>query len=160
MRSRNRALRSAGGGFTVLELTIATALLAVILAVSLASIKGYFAERAVVSWSETLANDIRAAQQLSITRRAPVTVTFTSRAGVTPAGYGTTVGGTTLRRQPLPADMDLVPVPPAASLAPLSLSSLGVPAASVQVRVRHDASSRTRTITVGPVTGTVSVSEP
>lgn len=143
-------------GVTVLELGVAVALLLLVLATSVVSVRAHLADRQLTGWTETLVNDVRAAQQLGISRRAVVTVTFTPRAGAAPAGYTTQIGGTTLRRQPLPVPLDLATTLPGNTL---QFNTLGVPLipAAAEVTVTHPSRGASRVVTIAPLTGAITV---
>jgi hypothetical protein len=137
---------------TIPEAIIAISLAAIVLTAGLVSANRYMSQRTLLGWSDIIVNDVRAAQQVSMARRAAVTVTFTAQAGGNPASYATTVGGGTVRNQTLPKELNL-------SAQTLQFSTLGVPTSgsAVTVLLSDSALGTSRTITVAPGTGTVKV---
>ncbi len=144
--------RAAQRGMTVLELMIVVPLLSILLVLSYVSVARFMSQRSLLGWSDVVVNDVRAAQQLGVARRAAVVVTFTAKAGSTPATYTATVGGTTVRGQSLPAELNL-------SAQTIQFSSLGIPSSgsAVTVQLSDSVIGQSRTITVAPVTGAVTV---
>jgi prepilin-type N-terminal cleavage/methylation domain-containing protein len=143
-------VRTAQRGMTVMELMIVLPLLAILLALSFVSITRFMSQRTLLGWTDVVVNDVRAAQQLGVSRRATVVVTFTAKAGNTPASYSASVGGSTVRSQSLPAELNV-------TTQTVQFSSLGVPSSgsAVTVQVTDSVIGQTRTITVAPVTGSV-----
>jgi prepilin-type N-terminal cleavage/methylation domain-containing protein len=143
-------VRTAQRGMTVMELMIVLPLLAILLALSFVSITRFMSQRTLLGWTDVVVNDVRAAQQLGVSRRATVVVTFTAKAGNTPASYNASVGGSTVRSQSLPAELNV-------TTQTVQFSSLGVPSSgsAVTVQVTDSVIGQTRTITVAPVTGSV-----
>ena len=152
---RLKRTRIGEAGASLLEVSIVSMMISVVLASSAVSVRTHVATREVRGWSDAIVSDLRAAQQLGIARRASVTVTFAARGGGTPATYSTTVGGVTVRQQALPPALNLTSVT-------VNLNTLGVPLSAnpVSLTISHGGTNRTRTITVAPVSGAVTVSEP
>jgi len=144
--------RASPKGMTLPEVMIAIALAAIVLAAGVVTSNRYMSQRTLLGWSDVIVNDIRAAQQVSLARRAAVAVTFTAKAGVNPAVYTTTVGGGTIRRQTLPGELNL-------SSQTVQFTTLGVPTSgsAVTVTLSDSVLGKSRTITVAPTTGTVTV---
>lgn len=138
-------------GTTALEVTVAVSLAAMILAASLVGATRYMSQRTLLGWSDVVVNDVRAAEAIGIARRGTVAVAFTARSGSTPAAYTVTVGGTTVRHQPLPLELNV-------SAQTVQFSTLGVPVAtsSVNVQLTDTALGTSRTIVIVPTTGAVS----
>lgn len=132
-------------GFTLPEVTIVVALLAVLLASGMASVNGFVAQKTLAGWSDAIVNDIRGAQQLAITRRATAVVTFTAG---TPAKYATTVGAASVRGQTLPAEISV-------TAATIQFNTLGVPASGATIVLTDARNGQSITISVSPVTGAV-----
>ena len=151
-RSTPREHRVAHTGMTLPEVIIATALAAIVLAASVVSANRYMSQRTLLGWSDIIVNDIRAAQQVGMARRAAVTVTFTAQAGQSPARYSTTAGGGAIRNQTLPKELNL-------TAQTISFTTLGIPTATsaVTVQLTDSVIGRSRTITVNPGTGAVTV---
>ncbi len=80
-RTEMQKCRAAQQGMTLMETLIAISLAAVLLGAGLVSANRYMSQRSLLGWSDIIVNDVRAAQQVSIARRAAVTVTFTAQAG-------------------------------------------------------------------------------
>ena len=146
-----RGRRAAQRGMTVLELMIVLPLLTILLIASFFSVTRFMSQRTLLGWSDVVVNDVRAAQQLSVTRRATVVVTFAAKAGSTPASYSASVGGNTFRNQSLPAELNV-------TAQTIQFTSLGVPStgSTVTVQLSDSVIGQSRTITVAPVTGRVS----
>ena len=144
--------RASPKGMTLPEVMIAIALAAIVLAAGVVTSNRYMSQRTLLGWSDVIVNDIRAAQQVSLARRAAVVVTFTAKAGVNPASYATTVGGGTIRQQTLPGELNL-------SAQTIQFTTLGVPTSgsAVTVLLSDSVLGKSRTITVAPTTGTVTV---
>jgi type II secretory pathway pseudopilin PulG len=132
-------------GVTLLETGVIVAVLALLAGLAVASVRGFIGQKTVAGWTESIINDIRSAQQLSIAERAGATVTFTSG---TPATYTTAIGGTTLRRQTLPPELTV-------TAGTIQYSSLGIPSAGAAFTLTDARNGQTLTITVAPVTGAV-----
>jgi Tfp pilus assembly protein FimT len=132
-------------GATLLETTVVVAILSLLIASAAASVGGFVAQKTLSGWSDAIVNDVRDAQQLAITRRATAVVTFT---GGPPAKYATVVGGTSVRGQTLPAEISVTP-------AAIQFNTLGIPASGATVVLTDARNGRSITISVSPVTGTV-----
>jgi Tfp pilus assembly protein FimT len=134
-------------GVTLLEAMVALALVFLLTAGAVASIRGFMAQKTVTGWSDSIVNDIRGAQQLSIARRATTVVTFTNG---TPAGYSTTVGGASVRSQTLPAELTL-------TAAAIQFNTLGIPLSAATLTLTDTRNGQAITISVAAVTGAVTV---
>ncbi len=132
-------------GVTLLEATIVVALLSVLLASGMASVKGFVAQKTLTGWSDAIVNDIRGAQQLGIARRATAVVTFTAGP---PAKYATTVGGAAVRGQGLPPEISI-------TAATIQFNTLGVPTSGATVVLTDARNGQSITVSVSPVTGAV-----
>jgi prepilin-type N-terminal cleavage/methylation domain-containing protein len=145
-----RERRAAQAGMTLLEVIIAISLAAIVLGAGVVSVNRYMSQRTLLGWSDVIVNDIRAAQQTGMARRAAVTITFTAKAGLNPASYSVTAGGSTIRNQTLPKELNV-------TAQTISFTTLGIPtsASSVAVQLTDSVIGTSRTITVTPVTGTV-----
>jgi prepilin-type N-terminal cleavage/methylation domain-containing protein len=143
-------MRAAQRGMTMLELMIVVPLLAILLGLSFVGVTRFMSQRTLLGWTDVVVNDMRAAQQLGVSRRATVVVTFTAKAGNNPASYNATVGGATVRSQSLPSELNL-------TAQTVQFSSLGVPStgSAVTVQLSDSVIGQSRTITVAPVTGSV-----
>ena len=135
-------------GVTLLETTVVVGLITLILAAALASLGRYMAQRTLGGWGESVVNDIRAAQQLGIARRAPAVITFTAQSGGVPASYTVTVGGATARNQTLPGELNV-------TSSTVQFNTLGAPAAGVTLTLTDSRDGTTVSIAVAPVTGAV-----
>jgi Flp pilus assembly protein TadG len=134
-------------GVTLLETAVIVAMLALLAGLAVASVGGFIGQKTLAGWGESIANDIRSAQQLSIAERSSAAVTLTNGA---PAAYATTIGGTTLRRQTLPPELTV-------TAGTVQFNSLGVPAAGVAFTLTDARNGEALTITVAPLTGAVTV---
>src|SRR5262249_15710619 len=103
VRAAGRQRRAAHAGMTLPEIMIAISLALVVLGAGVVSVNRYMSQRTLLGWSDVIVNDIRAAQQTGLARRAAVTITFTAKSGSNPANYSVTAGGGTIRNQTLPA---------------------------------------------------------
>jgi len=132
------------------ETAIAVTIVAAILVASAVYIGGYLGQRTLTGWGDTVVNDIKAAQQLGITRRALVTMTFTGRSGSAQASYATTIGGVTVRGQTLPSELDLTSIT-------LQFNTLGAPTSPVAttLTLSDSRSNASVAVTIVPVTGAV-----
>ncbi len=150
LRTEMQKWRAGPKGMTLPEVMIAISLAAIVLAAGLVSANRYMSQRTLLGWSDVIVNDIRAAQQVSMARRAAVTITFTAQAGGNPANYTTTVGGGTVRNQTLPKELNL-------SAQTVQFTTLGVPTSgsALTVQLTDSVLGTSRTITVAPGTGTV-----
>ncbi len=146
-----QATKSTEQGTTALEVTVAVSLAAMILVASLVGATRYMSQRTLLGWSDVVVNDVRAAEAIGIARRGTVAVAFTARSTSTPAAYTVTVGGTTVRHQSLPSELNV-------SAQTVQFSTLGAPVAttSVNVRLTDTALGTWRTIIIAPTTGAVS----
>lgn len=150
VRAKTQERRAAQAGMTLPEVMLAVALAAIVLAAGVVSVGRYMSQRTLLGWSDIVVNDIRAAQHLSMARRAAVTVTFAAKSGQTPASYAITVGSGTLRNQTLPMELNL-------TAQTIQFSTLGLPTSgsAVTVQITDSVIGASRTISVAPVTGTV-----
>jgi type II secretory pathway pseudopilin PulG len=144
-RMRQKIALAGKRGATLLEATVVLAILSLLLASAVASVGGFVAQKTLAGWSDAIVNDIRGAQQLAITRRATAVVTFT---GGPPAKYATTVGGTSVRGQTLPAEISV-------TTAAIQFNTLGVPVSGATVVLADARNGQSITISVSPVTGAV-----
>jgi len=134
-------------GLTLLETAIALALGGLLLAASVASVRGFVAHQTLAGWRDSIVNDIRSAQQLAIARRQRAAVTFTAG---TPATYGITIGDVAVRSQTLSPDLVLAP-------GTVQFNALGAPIAGATLTLSDAQSDQTVVISVAPITGTVTV---
>ena len=144
---KRRAALANQHGVTALEAIVVLALASVLVVAALGSVRGFMAQKTLSGWSDSIANDIRGAQQLGIARRASVAVTFTNGA---PPNYATTIGGTTVRSQTLPTELTV-------TAATVQFNTLGIPASAVALTLTDTRNGQTLTISVAPVTGAVTV---
>ena len=152
MRTEAEKCRAAQQGMTLLETMVAISLAAIVLSAGLVGANRYMSQRSLLGWGDIIVNDVRGAQQVSMARRAVVVVTFTAKSGSNPASYTTAVGGGTIRYQTLPQELNL-------TAQTLQFGTLGVPTSgsAVSVTLTNSLLGTTRTITVAPGTGTVTV---
>lgn len=130
-------------GLTVIELVIVGALAVLILSTGLTQYLDFLSNQRLQHWSDTIANDLRAGQQLSVSRRQTVVATFTS------GSYYITAGGATVvKAGTLPADIT-------SSTQTVTFSTLGTTASAGTITLTSTVTSRTRQISVSSVTGRV-----
>ncbi len=134
-------------GVTLLEAIVALALISLVIGAAVVSMRGFMVQKTVAGWSDSIVNDIRGAQQLSIARRATTVVTFTNGA---PASYTTAVGSTTVRSQTLPPELAL-------TAATIQFNTLGIPGTGTTLTLTDTRNGQSVMISVTPVTGAVTV---
>jgi type II secretory pathway pseudopilin PulG len=134
----------------MIEAIVAIAMLSIILAAGLVSIRGFLGQQTLAGGADAVVNDLRAAQQLAIARRAPAVITFTPKSGNASASYSTALGVNTVRQQRLSAQLNV-------TAATVTFTSLGQTPSAVTVTVTDSVSSRTTVITVAASTGAVTV---
>jgi hypothetical protein len=139
-------------GITLIETAIGLTVLLIVLVASVGSVRVFLGQRTLGGWGDVIVSDIRAAQQLGIAQRAPVIMTFVARTSTSPAAYVTTVGGTALRRETLPPELNI-------TSTTFQFDTLEMPAGSkaISLTLSDSRVNYTTTITVIPVTGAVMV---
>jgi hypothetical protein len=139
-------------GMTTFEIAVAIPILGLILMLSVMAVTRYMAQRTLLGWSDIVENDIHAAQQVAIARRAAVTMTFTPKAGSTPASYSVSTATGTIRSQTLPSELTF-------GSQSVQFSTVGIPSstAAVAIQLTDSIVGTSRTITVNPVTGSLTV---
>ncbi len=129
-------------GLTLIELVIVGSLAVLVLSTGLTQYLDFLSNQRLQQWSDTIANDLRAGQQLSVSRRQTVVATFTS------GSYSITAGGSTVRAGTLPADVT-------STVQTITFSTLGTTSTAGTITLTSTVTSRTRQISVSSVTGRV-----
>jgi prepilin-type N-terminal cleavage/methylation domain-containing protein len=132
-------------GYTLLELVVVAALVAILLAIGASSVRNALAREEADGWARTLVHELTAAQQAAITRRTSVAATFQDQTFSVAV-----VGGGTLRREVLPAHLRF-----GGALLTITFDRRGVPSGASSVTITST-TGRSYTITVEPGTGRVS----
>lgn len=135
-------------GYTLLELLMVGAVVALLLAVGLTNLRQALAREQVDGWARAVANEISAAQQAAITRRTSVIATFQDQTFVVAAG------GTVLRQETLPSHITFGSI-----LRSVQFDRRGLPTSTLTLTVSSTV-GRSYTITVQTGTGRVILSEP
>ncbi len=129
-------------GLTVIELVIAGALAVLIISTGMTQYLDYLSNQRLQQWTDTIVNDLRAGQQLSVSRRQTVVATFTT------GSYSITAGGTVVKTGQLPSDITN-------SVQTITFSSLGTTTTAGTITLTSAVTSRTKQISVTSVTGRV-----
>ncbi len=107
--TRWSSARDHRAGFSLLRALIPLSLLAIILAVAFPSYVHYASDQRALAMARTLASDLRVAEQVAMTRRAAVTVTFpladVACPGGSAASYVLRQGATVIKRTCFPSDV-------------------------------------------------------
>ncbi len=146
-------------GYSILELAIALAIVGILLAVGLFSIRSALAQEQLDDWVRAIAYDIESGRQAAETRRTTVTVALTATT------YAVTTGGITLRRQTLPSDISLSANCGGTACASFSFDRRGLPVLSQSpspppppntVTLTSASTGRSYVVTIQSLTGRVS----
>ncbi len=147
--------RSPQRGLTLIELVIVGALATIVIAASVSHYQGFMSDQRLHSWSEAIASDLRAAQQISVSRRySVIAVVESSRYTITASG----AGGTpihTIKASDLPPDV--VCASCLSGVQSVLYSTLGTTSAETTIVLRSLVTDRTRQITVAAATGRVRI---
>jgi len=135
-------------GYTLLELLMVGAVVALLLAVGFTNLRQALAREQVDGWARAVANELSAAQQAAITRRTSVIATFQDQTFVVAAG------GTVLRQETLPSHITFGSI-----LRSVQFDRRGLPTSTLTLTM-SSTSGRSYTITVQTGTGRVILSEP
>ncbi|MGH2371861.1 MAG: pilus assembly FimT family protein [bacterium] len=129
-------------GLTLIELVIVGSLAVLMLSTGLTQYLDFLSNQRLQQWTDTIANDLRAGQQLSVARRQSVVATFTS------GSYSVTAGGATVKVGTFPTDIT-------SSTQTITFSTLGTTASAGTITLTSTVTSRTKQISVSSVTGRV-----
>ena len=131
-------------GMTVLELVMVGALAVLVMSTGLTQYLDYLSNQRLQQWTDTIVNDLRAGQQLGVSRRQTVVATFTT------GSYTITItpGPTVVKTGQLPSDIT-------STTQTITYSSLGTTSTAGTITLRSVVTSRTRQISVTAVTGRV-----
>lgn len=137
-------LVTAQAGITFVEVMVVGAIAVLVMTSALMQYSHFLSNQRLQEWTESIASDLRAAQQISITRRETVIAVFATNL-YTVAGAGMVV-----KRGELPPDLAVSP-------ATVTFDSLGAPAAATTITLRSVTTGLTRQISVDDGTGRVRV---
>lgn len=129
-------------GLTLLEVVIVGALAAVVITAGATNYMDFLSNQRLHRWAETIATDLRAGQQLSVSRRQTVVATFTT------GSYTITAGGSVVKTGQLPSDIT-------STAQTITFSSLGTTTTAGTITLTSVVTSRTKQISVTSVTGRV-----
>lgn len=129
-------------GLTLLEVVIVGALAAVVITVGATNYMDFLSNQRLHRWAETIATDLRAGQQLSVSRRQTVVATFSS------GSYTITANGAVVKLGQFPSDIT-------STAQTVTFSTLGTTATAGTITLTSVVTSRTKQISVTAVTGRV-----
>ena len=130
-------------GRSLIEIVFVSAFISMLLTVGATNIRQALAREELEGWVRAITNDITAAQQAAITRRATVTATFQNNTYTIGAG-----GGGVLRQDTLPAHITF-----GSTLQSFSFDRRGTPSSAYTLTMTSTTTGRTFTISIEPVTG-------
>ncbi|MGH2454489.1 MAG: pilus assembly FimT family protein [bacterium] len=142
-------------GFTFVESVVVFVLVGIVLTVSVPSYRRYASDQRTLAAARTLASDLRVAQQEAVTRRADITVTFSS-AEAACAGqpaYAAAQGVAVFKQYCFPADVDWAGLPGALTWEPTGIPQ-GIPG-GLTLTVRSVLSLKTYNVQVAEQTGAI-----
>ncbi len=129
-------------GLTVLEVVIVGALAVVVITAGVTNYMDFLSNQRLHRWAETIATDLRAGQQLSVSRRQTVVATFSS------GSYTITANGAVVKLGQFPSDIT-------STAQTVTFSTLGTTATAGTVTLTSVVTGRTKQISVTAVTGRV-----
>lgn len=129
-------------GLTLIELVIVGSIAVLVLTTGMTQYLDYLSNQRLQQWTDTIVNDLRAGQQLSVSRRQTVIAAFAS------GSYSITAGGTVVKAGTFPSDIT-------SSAQTITFSTLGTTASAGTITLTSTVTSRTRQISVSSVTGRV-----
>lgn len=129
-------------GLTLLEVVIVGALAAVVITAGATNYIDFLSNQRLHRWAETIATDLRAGQQLSVSRRQTVVATFSS------GSYTITANGAVVKLGQFPSDIT-------STAQTVTFSTLGTTATAGTITLTSVVTSRTKQISVTAVTGRV-----
>lgn len=132
-------------GVTFIELVIVSALAIVILTTGLSQYQEFMSNQRLQQWTGAIANDLRAAQQLSVSRRETIEAVFT------PGSYTIRMnppGGPVVKGDALPPDIT-------STTETVIFSSLGTTNSAATITLTSTVTNQTRQISISAITGRV-----
>jgi prepilin-type N-terminal cleavage/methylation domain-containing protein len=141
--------RRSQDGFTLIELVMVGAIAAVLVAASVGQYQEFISNQRLHTWAETIATDLRAGQQVSVSQRRMVVAVFDSNL-YTITASDATAGNAVIKVGHLPSDI-------ISTLQTISFSSLGATATAGTITLRSQMTNRTRQISVAAATGRVRI---
>lgn len=136
-------------GFTLIELVMVGAIAAVLVAASVGQYQEFVSNQRLHTWAETIATDLRAGQQVSISQRRTVVAEFASTT-YTVTARDATAGDAVIKVGNLPPDI-------ISTLQTISFSSLGTTTTAGTITLQSQMTHRTRQISVAAATGRVRI---
>ncbi|MDQ7840568.1 MAG: prepilin-type N-terminal cleavage/methylation domain-containing protein [bacterium] len=131
-------------GFTLIELVMVGAIAAVLVAASVGQYQEFISNQRLHTWAETIATDLRAGQQVSVSQRRMVVAVFDSNL------YTITAESAVIKIGHLPPDI-------ISTLQTINFSSLGTTTTAGTIMLRSQMTNRTRQISVAAATGRVRI---
>ncbi len=120
------------------------AIAAVLVAASVGQYREFISNQRLHTWAETIATDLRAGQQVSVSQRRTVVAVFASNL------YTITADSAVIKAGNLPPDIT-------STLQTVTYSTLGTTAIERTITLRSLLTSRTRQISVAAATGRVRI---
>ncbi len=136
--------RRSQAGMTLIENAIVGAIAALIITASVGQYQQFSSNQRLQGWADTVATDLRAAQQLSVSRRQTVIAVFAS--GV----YTISINGSAVKVGQLPSDI-------ISTAETISFTSLGSTTTAGTITLRSLLTNRTKQVSVATVTGRVRI---
>ncbi|MGQ0570193.1 MAG: GspH/FimT family pseudopilin [Armatimonadota bacterium] len=131
-------------GLTLIETTIVGAIAVIVVVASLGQSQEFQSNQRLQAWTDNMATDLRAAQQISVSRRQIVIAVFAT------GQYTISAGGTVVKVGQLPSDL-------ASTSQTITFSSLGATATAGTIILRSLVTNRTKQVSVASGTGRVRV---
>ncbi|MDR7485300.1 MAG: hypothetical protein QN187_08215 [Armatimonadota bacterium] len=136
--------RRAESGLSLIEVTVVGAVAAVVLVASIGQYREFVSNQRLNAWAETIATDLRAAQQLSVARRETVVAVFA------PNLYTIRIGGTDVKVGTLPPDL-------VSTSETVTFTTLGTTSNAGTITLRSTMTNRTKQISISSSTGRVRI---
>jgi len=136
--------RRSQAGLTLIETTVVGAIAVLVITASVGQYQEFSSNQRLQGWADTIATDLRAAQQLSVSRRQIVVAVFAS--GV----YTISISGAAAKVGQLPADIT-------STVQTITFTSLGTTTTAGTITLRSLLTNRTKQISVAAVTGRVRI---
>ncbi|MDI6773554.1 MAG: prepilin-type N-terminal cleavage/methylation domain-containing protein [bacterium] len=133
-------------GFTLIELVMVGAIAAVLVAATVGQYQEFVSNQRLHTWAETIATDLRAGQQVSVSQRRMVVAVFDSDR------YTIIAESAVIKTGNLPPDITITSTPQT-----VNFSTLGTTAAVETITLRSQMTNRTRQISVAAATGRVRI---
>ncbi len=131
-------------GFTLIELVVVGAIAAVLVTATVGQYRDFISNQRLHAWSETIASDLRAGQQVGVSQRRTVVAVFDGNS------YTIMADNTVIKADQFPPDITSTP-------ETVTFSALGTTSTAGTITLRSLLTNRTRVISVAASTGRVRI---